>query len=56
VRGEIGAALVHADDLGQETKGLQAIVEDVEALRALLDETTQPLTQRLAAAETGTKC
>jgi hypothetical protein len=55
VRGHIDAALVYADSLGQETTGLQTIITDVDALRAMLYETSQPLIHRLAEVEAGTR-
>jgi hypothetical protein len=55
VRGQIEAALVHAEELGQETTGLQTISDDVDALREMLYETSMRLMQRLAEVETGTR-
>jgi hypothetical protein len=55
VRGHIEAALVHADELGQETAGLGSSIGDVDALRELMYETSLPLFQRLAEVEAGTR-
>lgn len=55
VQGQIEAALLHADALGQETTGLRAFVAEVGALREMLYETSLLLIQRLAEVETGTR-
>jgi hydroxypyruvate isomerase len=54
-RHQIDIALRYADAIGQEKAELEGLARDVDALNQLMYDTSMPLIQRLAQAETGTK-